>query len=475
MAVCGYCQSTLLKDADSVRDIGKMSQVLEDYSPIQITTSGVWRGLNFSVVGRIQLSYDAGFWNEWYVLFDDSSAGWLADASGQYVMTVARGKPADSLAFELLRPGMKIAQSGREFVAADVRTARCVAGQGELPFKVGPGWEAKVADFRAGEQFLTLDYSDGFPPQLFAGEAVTLDGLKAQLLRSLDQIKETAGKFKGKTRALDCPNCGSPIKYQAGMAEQAVCPSCHAEVDLAGDRAVVLKKHDELGKLITSLALGDTGTIDGVSYTIIGLMKRIEVDEPSSTPWLEYLLYAADKGFLWLVESNDGWDRVEVLNESPGSPQASSLRFRGEAWEKLYDYEADVIYAAGAFNWRVSIGERATISDFGAGNRKLTAEATASEISWSLSERVPKPLVGQWFGKPWGATRPAANALATEPSLMRKAAKIYTWLLALLNIPISFGSGTTGILILLFALLLIWLPVFLAKNATAPSAGGTST
>ncbi len=40
MAVCDYCKSTLIKDADSVRNIGRMSDVLEDYSPIQINTSG---------------------------------------------------------------------------------------------------------------------------------------------------------------------------------------------------------------------------------------------------------------------------------------------------------------------------------------------------------------------------------------------------------------------------------------------------
>src|ERR1043165_6717676 len=80
MAVCEYCRSTLLKDAESVKDIGKMSEVLEDYSPIQINTSGVFQDRAFTVVGRIQLRYDAGFWNEWYVFFDDGTNGWLSDA-----------------------------------------------------------------------------------------------------------------------------------------------------------------------------------------------------------------------------------------------------------------------------------------------------------------------------------------------------------------------------------------------------------
>jgi hypothetical protein len=54
------CQSTLLRDADSVRDIGKMATLLDDYSPLQIASCGIWKGRQFTVVGRIQLAYDAG-------------------------------------------------------------------------------------------------------------------------------------------------------------------------------------------------------------------------------------------------------------------------------------------------------------------------------------------------------------------------------------------------------------------------------
>ena len=60
MAVCEFCKTTLLKDATSVRDLGKMSEVLEDYSPLQIGTSGQFAGRGFSLIGRIQLQREAG-------------------------------------------------------------------------------------------------------------------------------------------------------------------------------------------------------------------------------------------------------------------------------------------------------------------------------------------------------------------------------------------------------------------------------
>ncbi|MEO7497576.1 MAG: DUF4178 domain-containing protein, partial [Massilia sp.] len=66
MAVCEFCQASVLKDAAAVKDLGKMSAVLEDFSPIQINTAGVFAARPFTVVGRIQLRYADGMWNEWF-------------------------------------------------------------------------------------------------------------------------------------------------------------------------------------------------------------------------------------------------------------------------------------------------------------------------------------------------------------------------------------------------------------------------
>jgi hypothetical protein len=143
IAVCEYCRSTLLREADAVRDVGKMSAVLEDYSPLRIGVSGIYSGRAFGVVGRIQLRYDAGFWNEWYILFDDGSAGWLSDASGQYAVTLDTGLADDAPPFGQLVPGGQYHHDGVAYIAADLRTARCSGGEGELPFQVGAGWEAR--------------------------------------------------------------------------------------------------------------------------------------------------------------------------------------------------------------------------------------------------------------------------------------------------------------------------------------------
>ena len=55
-AVCEFCQTTVVKEAGAVKNMGKMSDVLEDYSPVQIGTAGTHAGKEFTVIGRIQLA-----------------------------------------------------------------------------------------------------------------------------------------------------------------------------------------------------------------------------------------------------------------------------------------------------------------------------------------------------------------------------------------------------------------------------------
>ncbi|MGE8618213.1 MAG: DUF4178 domain-containing protein, partial [Achromobacter spanius] len=219
MAVCGACRSTLLKDAESVKRIGEMADVLEDYSPLCLGAAGNVDGKRFDVIGRIQLRYDDGFWNEWYVWFEDGADGWLSDASGQYAVTRRRKvKSTQGLpAFADIAPGDELKLDGQRFVASDVRRAQAGGAQGELPFVLGDGWEAKVADFRSVDAFLTLDFSDGPEPELYIGKAFDLSAMQAASLRSNEQVEETAGRFRGQIKALDCPNCGAPISFVAAM------------------------------------------------------------------------------------------------------------------------------------------------------------------------------------------------------------------------------------------------------------------
>jgi hypothetical protein len=83
--------------------------------------------------------------------------------------------------------------------------------------------------------------------------------------------------------------------------------------------------------------LGDVGKIDNVEYTLIGLLQAEELGEDADAPWVEYLLYNATAGFLWLVESSEGWDKVSVLNEMPDTSRRDSAQLSAKTMEKIMD------------------------------------------------------------------------------------------------------------------------------------------
>jgi hypothetical protein len=395
MAVCEYCRAGVLKDAGAVRDLGKIAEVLEDYSPIQLGTSGKWGQRPFTVVGRLQLRYDAGMWSEWHLLFDDGSSGWLGDASGQYTITQARPAGTPLPAFDSLAPGQAVTIDSTRFVAADVRTAQCVGGQGELPFIVGAGWQARVADLRAATTFATLDYSDGDTPQLYLGRAVTLQALQCQLLRDDTAIEQTAGRYRGKLTALACPSCGSQIQYLPGLTNTLVCRACSTQLDATSPQVEVLRAGERVKAARTTLELGAEGKLGNQKLTIIGVMRRRD-DE--GYEWTEYLLYGPRAGFQWLVESDGEWSKSVVLDDWPQA-QENGARLNSVRFDKAEEYDATVTFAAGAFNWRVQVGDVTHVVEYARGNATLAAESTGQELTWSKSTDVSLDQLNAWFGK----------------------------------------------------------------------------
>jgi hypothetical protein len=186
MAVCEYCRSTLVRHDVNLEDVGKMADLKADGSPLQLAASGRYGGAHFAVVGRIQYRYAQGLWNEWYLLFDDMRGGWLGEARGNYAVSFTTAVPESMPAFGTVKVGQSVTIGGRSYQLVDVEQARCIGGEGELPFRVGAGYDAPLADLQGpGRSFATLDYSET-PPLVFVGQYVEFDDLALSGLRELD-------------------------------------------------------------------------------------------------------------------------------------------------------------------------------------------------------------------------------------------------------------------------------------------------
>src|SRR5213075_2532719 len=111
VVVCESCNSVVARTDRGVEDAGKVSDVVESGSPLDVNLRGVYLGVAFELTGRAQLGHAAGgFWDEWYAAFSDGRWGWLAEAQGRFYLTFQQYLPEQSLIppFEMIQPGQPV-------------------------------------------------------------------------------------------------------------------------------------------------------------------------------------------------------------------------------------------------------------------------------------------------------------------------------------------------------------------------------
>lgn len=399
-AVCEFCQSTLVRHDQQLEDIGKMAALAEDRSPLQLGAEGRWNGLHFALIGRIQLKYSQGLWNEWHILFDDMRTGWLSEAGGEYVLSFLKFAPEGIPKFEEIRVGESVTLAKRSWEITNIENAECIAGQGELPFKVGAGYAAPVVDLREGDNFATLDYSET-PPLFFVGSPVKFESLAMTNLRdpsaggAIPEINIQAQVFR-------CPSCGSPMSARSAEIKSVGCVSCGAVVDTSDKNYQLLSAALETGqeKYIPRLPLGSTGTLEGQPVEVIGFLVKQTRSEGIAYDWREYLLAGPNGTYRWLTEYNGHWNLADVLSKHPrlGTRTVSEFQYGDQKYKHFSTYPAEVIQVAGEFTWRVARGDVAKLTDFVSPPLMLSREHTDNEISWSLCRYVELAEIQTAFG-----------------------------------------------------------------------------
>lgn len=493
MAVCGYCQTTVLREGEALKAQGKQSLTIEDYSPLQLGSFGRFKDNDFAVVGRIQLQYSQGVWNEWYLQFANGEMGWLSEALGQYSITLGQGQPSNLPTYDNLSITDKVEFNQTVYQISDRREAYAIAGEGELPFVMNEGWETWVIDAQYKREFITLDYAElgpNYPPVVHQGQAIELSALQMQLLKDERQINEAASQANNSAGSgpliskIECPNCGSPIPYVEGATDYLVCPACHTESKLTASKAEIIKMHSAMQHFDSTLPLGakarilaaDLVDINEFSlsneqksnsvlnetyhdYVVIGIMRLNEVGEFAT--WTEYLLYSLTDGFLWLSEESSGWYVARVLSEMP-VPEQGQLLYDNKQWRQVDSgYKNRVIFAMGAFNWQVKTDDSDLLIDYVSGDEVITSEQTEREITYTRAKPISDQQLEAWFGNYLSKANPASVHSGFSSSGSLKS--LLTWH-AILQVAVWLLAGGS-ILVGIIAAILMYLVYFKASES----------
>lgn len=451
-AVCGFCRSTLVRDGDALRRIGQNAELFDDHSPLQLGVAGRWQGSAFTLVGRLQYGYTArpqaaaapspppagaagatggagshldGTWNEWHALFDSGKSGWLSDDNGAYV--VAFDAPLDGPAprADELNAGERRLVQGAAWSVASVTSARLLAAQGELPSPPrGDGAEFIVADLRnERDEVGTLDYSDpGGAVAWSVGRAVRLADL------GLTGLREASEKTLG-GKSFACPSCGVSLELKLSTTLSIACHQCKAVVDVSQGVGADLSHYAQSNAghdgAEPQIPLGSSGrlALDGrdVEWQVVGYLERCDIPDDSDdeqTFWREYLLFNRQEGFVFLVDSEDGWSWAKPLTGAP-QVRGDAANWQGRSYRKTYGYSAKVTWVLGEFYWRVRRDERALVTDYvgqgSAAARRLSREQSGQEVTWSEGATLEPAQLARAFGL--AVTSAVAMQRSTAPSL----------------------------------------------------------
>ncbi len=443
-AVCGFCQSTVVREGDALKRIGKMAEVFDDYSALQLFAQGKFNGAGFTVVGRLQYKYEAGTWTEWLCALDDGTDASLSEDNGSFVWS----KTANT-ARTLPQPqqwviGNTTAINGKAYSVASIQKVALMAAQGELPKLPALGEEFTVVELRSSSgEVISIDYGS-MSPALSSGVAVALENLQLTGLRDVANKTGMGGKeIKG--RQFNCPNCGSAVDVKLETSQSIVCGNCASVIDLSQGIGGELKHAMQDEPVRPLIPLGSVGTLQGKSWQVVGFQHRLgqEVgDEDESFGWDEYLLYNNKAGFIFLVDSTDGWSIVKPATGAPEANTSRQVKYQGSFYTLQYAYKAETNYVAGEFYWRVERGQQTYNEDYANGKlilaREQSAGAGGQEVTWSVGSKVDAQTVVQAF-KLKGQEAKFDRDIAPLTSGDGSSLSITTWIVLLVIIFIVFS------------------------------------
>ena len=393
-AVCTFCQSTVVRDGETLSRIGKMGELFEDHSPLQLMAQGRWQGKVFTLVGRLQYRGASGAWTEWNVMLDAGSTALLAEDNGAYVFAVPAASETGVPEPQYFRVGATTAINGKSWQVTSNEQVALVSAQGELP-KLPPldASFAMVEMRSADNEVLSIDYG-GQPPTLSRGRPVALEEMKFSGLR-----EESGQEFKA--RQFACPNCGASVQVLMPDTKSVTCKSCNSLIDLEGGIGGELRHAVQDEPVQPLIPVGSKGQLQGVDWQVVGFQHRLghePGDEDEAFGWDEYLLYNRKRGFTFLVDSTEGWSLVRPATGAPTVSKGSDVAvYLGTSYQLKYSYKAETTYVVGEFYWPVRRGQSTFNRDYAKGKSVLSMEETPSERTWSVGSQVDADAVAKAF------------------------------------------------------------------------------
>lgn len=454
LVVCQFCESAVLLDEKAARVAGKMAVLAQTPSPFFVGGSGKLMNRQFQILGRVRYGYERGYWDEWYLAFEDGSTVWIGEDENNFMLESHDESEQAPIEYAEAYPGQTIQLGATTFHLDEKGIAICEGGEGQLPFPIVSGERVPFLDLSLSDRFATIEYDiEDTTARVFRGrrldlsevqmdmtaeEAGVTGGLKAE--RSADDDRRERVVVSGdRAKSVNCVCCGAPINVPANAgdsiaceycgtevdltvrrvpcggcdamvaihgreARSVVCPQCHRLIDVSRSDPTTLELAAQVGKPPVPFTMGQKCKLRGVDYTVVGHIRFVEHDFEGTYRSDEFLLFNRDAGYGWIVLENGHFSISRELDDRPlgfeprlAAPK-QSLRFNGRKWKVFESGSTQVEWVDGELPWVAQIGDQNYYMDAVSPPFLLSAEWTESEMEWYEAEYVDSAEIAEAFG-----------------------------------------------------------------------------
>jgi hypothetical protein len=470
LVVCDYCESAIVVDEKAARISGKMAALAQTPSPFFVGGTGRVLDRDFRILGRVRYGYEMGYWDEWYLAFEDGSTVWISEDGDDYMLESMDEDADVPVEYASVAPGDHVQLGETDFHVDEKNVAECEGGEGQLPFAILSGEKVPFIDLSAGEQFATVEFDlDEGTSRLYRGRRLDLEevemdmtaeeagvagaagmaaeteggeGKRERVVRSEDRKMEIKCYYCGapletpeagaasmecnycgadldlSLRKIACDSCGSPVALHGGDdARSVVCAACGSQLDMTSGEPSVLGSITDEDRPVLPFKLGQNFNFRDTTYKLIGHLRYKE----DWYIWDEFLLHNKETGYRWLTRENGHYSFGAEIEETPDDFNLNSwsfpagFRFRDRNWRFYESGTAHVTFVDGELPWVAKIGDEVNYADSICPPYQLSAEWTETEAEWFEMEYVDQAEVADAFGIDQGEMREPSGVAANQP------------------------------------------------------------
>ncbi|KAF2332287.1 DUF4178 domain-containing protein [Flavobacterium ginsenosidimutans] len=151
---------------------------------------------------------------------------------------------------------------------------------------------------------------------------------------------------------IPCYDCNTETELEVGFeVVNFVCPTCFSVYGVDDEGKFRRKSQYKAPFNDCPLAIGDTGFLNGIEYTVTGILRKNVYPDYA---WTEFILQNKEKEFLYLSLSNGHWMMLTEMEKIDDIKKGTKvLKYDGRDYDLFEHSDADIINAKGFFDFQI--------------------------------------------------------------------------------------------------------------------------